>query len=135
MSERRKCKATLLRALQGRPMTIPELMEITGHPRERITEILCHEREFERIGVHHSGQGQPSAIYRLVQSHQPPPPSPLERLVNPVVVVALHNHLDLGRMIRRMATNGEHDAAHALIKVWAKDDRELKNLCERSEQR
>jgi hypothetical protein len=129
MTDRQLCKRAVIQALQECPMTILELMRATGFSRDSILSVIF-DSTFERVGTHRAGRGR-AVIYRLRHPQPPNPLSPLERPVNPVMVTMLHNHLDLGRMIRRMATNGEQAAAKALVEVYQREDGELKRLCER----
>ena len=119
----------------GEPMTVTEIMDATGCNRDAVLGIV-YGRLVESAGIRQTARGMKPTVYRLAPQLPPsllPQPCPLDRPVNPIVDGAVHSHLDTGRMIRRLMSQGEQDAAQALVKVWAKDDRELKQICERGE--
>lgn len=113
--------------LSVRSMTVSELIEATGYSRDTVLGIV-HNARFAHAGQRAKTKGARPMAYKVA-----PPPAPLERPVNPIVAGIVHNQLDMGRMIRRLAQQGEREAALLLVKVWKDDDRELKRICERIE--
>jgi hypothetical protein len=130
---RHELERVILRLMaDGRAVTITEIRDATGCHRDTIGGIVNGAR-FERAGQRqaaaHRG-GSPSILYRLRRAATP---SPLDRPTNPIVDGIVHDQLDIGRVIRRLAQQGEREAALLLAKVWKDDDRELKRICERAE--
>lgn len=113
--------------LSVRSMTVSEITEATGYSRDTVIGIVRNTR-FAPAGQRATTKGARPMAYKVA-----PPLSPLERSVNPIVAGIVHDQLDIGRMIRRLAQQGEHEAAQVLVKVWQNDDRELKRICERLE--
>ena len=116
--------------LSVRSMTVSELMQATGYSRDTVIGIVRNTR-FAPAGQRATTKGARPMAYRVAAP--PAPLSPLERPVNPIVTGIIHDQLDMGRMIRRLAQQGERDAALALVKVWQREDKELKRICERME--
>lgn len=113
--------------LSVRSMTVTELMQATGYSRDTVLGIV-HNARFAPAGQRATTTGARPMAYKVA-----PPLSPPERPVHPIVAGIVHDQLEMGRMIRRLAQQGEGDAALALVKVWKDGDRELKQICERME--
>lgn len=124
---RYEVKAAVIGALAQHPMTISQIMLATGCNRDAVLGVINGE-QFEYAGMRKVGLRGKASIYRLAQ---PKPLMPLERPFSPIVEKLVLNQLDLGRMIRRLATQDDREAALVLVKVWQRDDRELKQICER----
>ena len=127
---RYEVKAAVAGALAQHPMTISQIMRATGCNRDAVLGVI-HGEAFEYAGMRPVGRTGKARVFRLAQ---PQPLPPLERPVNPIIEQMVVNQLDTGRMIRRLATQNDRETALALVKVWQRDDRELKRICERMEE-
>ena len=130
---RDECKAAVIQALGRHPMTISQIMRATGCNRDAVLGVI-HGAPFEYVGQRRISRTGKASVYRLAQPQPLAPLTPLERPSNPVVDKLVLNQLDLGRMIRRMATQGDREAAMVLVKVWQREDLELKQICGRIEE-
>lgn len=113
--------------LSVRSMTVSEIIAATGYSRDTVLGIV-HNARFSQAGQRAKTKGARPMAYKVA-----PPLSPLDRPLNPLVAGIIYDQLDIGRMIRRMAQQGDREAALVLVKVWKDDDRKLKQICERIE--
>lgn len=131
-----KCQMAIEAALRGgKSLTMMDLFRRTGFSTPAIGKALKHpmfQRDGQRERGVFGGMGPCPATYKLAPRQRVATQLVSEPL-NPIVESLALNQLDIGRMIRRLATQGDSEAAMVLVKVWLNDDRELKRICERME--